>query len=365
MKQSQKKRKKKQKSQASKPSSDSNHGAAGKPNPIEEPLGLGSVADAFGSIALEEATRSSESEKAAALLRAYLLENAGDPSATSSSSAITGSDLGMASSSDSCSGWSEGFSEPNGFAYSGNRSRGNNKAKRLVAATGTVSTVLGKDYMKPSPKREVFKPNRFSNRVFVNESEEAEQFLMGMLGDECELSLAVVRDLLCQCGYNVEKALDVLMDVSASSDERSINSTSLTNNANSREDTTFVVSSDENLADRESECTSYSCESEFQDSMWFVGNTCRNYSEALVGSEIHSATCSRAIESNVSQEVLESFYKIYKSPQHEPRTMNWRNIAKKLSSFSNGTDVGHSITEPREYSNNTPVMLYDFPMRES
>lgn len=53
---------------------------------------------------------------------------------------------------------------------------------------------------------------------------------------------------------------------------------------------------------------------------------CRNHFDVPSG---------RSIESNVSQEVLECLYKISKSPQHEPRTMNWRHVAKKMNTFGN------------------------------
>lgn len=192
MKPNQRKRKKKHKSQPSKPVEEEED--EGNPKPTEEPVGIGSIADAFGSVTLEEAEGNSET--AAVVLRAYLY--AADPSTSSSSSLITGSDLGMASTSDSGSGGSEWLSESNGFAETGNPSRGTNKSKRLVAATGTVSTVLGKDYMKQTPKKAVIKPFVFSNREIVNKCEEPEQFLMSMLGDECDLSLAVVRDVLCK-----------------------------------------------------------------------------------------------------------------------------------------------------------------------
>ncbi|KAF9621940.1 hypothetical protein IFM89_029160 [Coptis chinensis] len=52
--------------------------------------------------------------------------------------------------------------------------------------------------------------------VNVNNEEEAEQFLCSMLGDDCDLSMVVVRDVLCQCGYDVDTALDVLLDLSSS-----------------------------------------------------------------------------------------------------------------------------------------------------
>ena len=72
-----------------------------------------------------------------------------------------------------------------------NRFKGG-KQQKLVAATGTVSTVLGKEYVRRNPTR----PKRFSNDVI--DKEEAEQFLCSMLGEDCDLSLAVVRDVLCE-----------------------------------------------------------------------------------------------------------------------------------------------------------------------
>lgn len=129
------------------------------------------------------------------------------------------------------------------------------------------------------------------------------------------------------------------------------------------------------LADREFESTSNSSESEAQDSVWSLNslNRCsplsssdqgnfnfvgcitwnpyaihRNYSEALTGSETLHASSGR--KDNVPQEVLESFYNIHRSPQHEPRTMNWRSIAKKMSQLSTGPNDCNSIKEPCEDS---------------
>lgn len=192
MKPGQRKRKKKQKSRPSKPEEKVD---AVDPKPTEEILGPGSIAVAFGSFTLEEAEGNFENAPAAR--RAYLLDNAANPWTSSSWSLITDSELGTASTSDSGSGWSKGLSESNVSAGTGNTVRVTNKAKRLVAATGTVSTVLGKDYMKRTPKSGV-KPDLFSNRVIVNASEEAEQFLMSMLGDKCDLSLDVIRAVLCK-----------------------------------------------------------------------------------------------------------------------------------------------------------------------
>lgn len=72
--------------------------------------------------------------------------------------------------------------------------KGGNKQKRTVAVTGTVANVLGKEYARASTK------SAAKVRVWDDEKgfdkEEVEQFLYSMLGDECELSIAVVRDVL-------------------------------------------------------------------------------------------------------------------------------------------------------------------------
>ncbi|XP_026426560.1 SMR domain-containing protein At5g58720-like isoform X3 [Papaver somniferum] len=97
------------------------------------------------------------------------------------------------------------------------------KAKRVVATAGTVSGVIGKDYVRSSPLdkergrgggggggEQHYNSPKWKNTCMVNGvsvgNEEAEQFLFSMLGDGCDLSMAVVRDVFCQCGYDVEKA---------------------------------------------------------------------------------------------------------------------------------------------------------------
>ncbi|KAK9927976.1 hypothetical protein M0R45_025134 [Rubus argutus] len=124
----------------------------------------------------------------------------------------------------------------------------------------------------------------FGNGVAATTAEEAEQFLCSMLGDESEVSLGVVRDVLCQCGYEVEKALDALLELASSSRKRS----------NSSE------------------------------------YTRQTYAHVLAGtSEAH-----RSRSSNLSQMVLESLFVYPKTsdPQYqEPRTMkSWKNLVKEL-----------------------------------
>lgn len=146
-----------------------------KVNTLSEVFSLASLDDAVS--AYREA--SSDPERAA-----YSAEDA----STSSSSGLS-----------SGSGSSEGFVET-GYVQNVVNGKGlrGSKQKRVIAATGTVSTVLGKDYVKasPCPRSGWAKSRGFSNGVV--EEEDAEQFLCSMLGDECELSMAVVRDVLCK-----------------------------------------------------------------------------------------------------------------------------------------------------------------------
>lgn len=74
---------------------------------------------------------------------------------------------------------------------------------------------------------------------------------------------------------------------------------------------------------------------------------CRNYSKVLT-SEVSSPTRSSG-KFDLPQEVLESLFNISKSPEHEPNTMNWRNVVKKLQSVGPRFDVCPSgVTESQQ-----------------
>ncbi|CAH9129231.1 unnamed protein product [Cuscuta epithymum] len=77
------------------------------------------------------------------------------------------------------------------------------KMRKDIASAGTVSTLLGKDYVMSVPKKNSLRMKGSNGDFFTKE--DAEQFLCSMLGGECELSFPVVRDVLCQCGYDVDK----------------------------------------------------------------------------------------------------------------------------------------------------------------
>ncbi|MED6191678.1 hypothetical protein PIB30_002485 [Stylosanthes scabra] len=221
---------------------------------------------------------------------------------SSSSGGIGGSDLG------STSGSSDGFVDV-GYGEDMGSFKGNSRQKKkVIAATGTVSTVIGKEYVR----RNKNKNKGFENNGVVDK-DKAEQFLCSMLGDDSDLNLGVVRDVLCQCGYNIEKALDVLLDLTASTNEQSRND----NDNDNIYDMRFLVGQKDNLIDRRSECTSLSSESEASDNLWSLGSFNRP----------------GFTKSELPQKVLESLFNIPKSSEPEKGTMNWRNVVKKMQSL--------------------------------
>lgn len=64
----------------------------------------------------------------------------------------------------------------------------------------------------------------------------------------------------------------------------------------------------------------------------------RNYAKALASADARPTSAS-SNASNLSQKVLESLFNIPKSPEYEPSTMDWRNVAKKLQSLGPQFDV--------------------------
>ncbi|KAK6235039.1 hypothetical protein SCA6_010376 [Theobroma cacao] len=304
---------------------------------------LCSLMEAFGSISLEEATTAYNQANGDLDKAAVIPSNLTDEDNNSEDPEPSTSSIWSGSSSSGSSG--SGFAET-GCIQNMNGGRGRcrvgKQQKRVVAATGMVSTVLGKEYVRASPRRGSA-PTAAGRSVLVKE--EAEQFLCSMLGDECELNMGVVRDVLCQCGYNLEKALDALLDLSASSYEQSKN---CKDNVNNRQDTGFLTDCADSVTDRASDCMSNSSESELQDSIWSVGYGCRNYSKVLAGSEA-LPTCPRSNVSDLPHEVLASLFNIPKSSEQEPSTMNWRNVVKKMQSLGPGIDVSpSSVAEPQQ-----------------
>ncbi|CAK9314568.1 unnamed protein product [Citrullus colocynthis] len=305
-----------------------------------------------------------------ALTEAFSVASLKDPSVPVSGEARVGlnedadsfDDLTTTSSSSSsaiAASCSSSYSSEDVLDYKGYMGK---KQKRVVAATGTISTVLGKDYVRSSLKRDSRnKFMEFDHGKFSQQ--EAEQFLCSMLGDDCELSMAVVRDVLCQCGYDVKKALDILLDLAAPSSKQFENGRDSCNDANFQQDLGSPIEHIENSIDRASDSTSYSSESEFQESIWSFAAVCRpknrNDMKVLAGSEVQKPQPSRSIESDLPQTLLETLFNISRSPEYEPSTMNWRSMVKKMQSFRPAIDVNASSCV-QDINNNKAKDDYQF-----
>ncbi|CAJ2640278.1 unnamed protein product [Trifolium pratense] len=320
---------------------------------------LQSLVEAFSLTSMEEAVIAYDIAKgdphnASEILRRGLVENIDDPFSSSSSSSYfessscsnSGSGGGGSSSSGldlaSTSGSSDGFvdqicgNDVGGF-------KGVKQKKKIVAATGTVSTILGNEYVRRNTGRK----KRFGNEVV--DKEEAEQFLYSMLGNDSDLNLGVVRDVLCQCGYDVEKALDVLLDLAAN--ERSSNDRNSDFGVdNNMDGTGFLVDYDRNdrLIDRRSDSTSLSSEGDFPDNIWGLGSYGRNYAEVLTSSKANPHISPGCTKSELPQKVLDSLFNIPKSSVHDKGTMDWRNIAKKMQSLGPGFGGCPNVAETQQ-----------------
>ncbi|XP_019167695.1 PREDICTED: SMR domain-containing protein At5g58720 isoform X1 [Ipomoea nil] len=203
--------------------------------------------------------------------------------------------------------------------------RQKSKMKKVVASAGTVSSLLGKDYMMSVPKKSSSRLKGCSNGEFFSK-EDAEQFLCSMLGDECQLSLAVVSDVFCQCGYDIHKALNILLELSASSNEQP---------KDNRVDAPLHTELNDNFTDKAYDSSSLSSESDFPDSIWNTGNSYRNRLKFNAGIDEHSSPTPKISESQLTEDVLKSLFNMPtpKSAEHEPNTMNWRNVVTKMASF--------------------------------
>ncbi|KAL5736293.1 hypothetical protein ACOSP7_030756 [Xanthoceras sorbifolium] len=112
------------------------------------------------------------------------------------------------------------------------------KLKNCSVSMGTISTVIGKGYLRCKPltddSHEPTKPVKLNSKeLSASEiwSEEVppstttmngtmppdiEEFLFKMLGDGFQLDMKVIREVLGQCGYDAQKSMEKLIDLSAS-----------------------------------------------------------------------------------------------------------------------------------------------------
>lgn len=295
--------------------------------------------DAFGSISLDE-------------VESALREAGGDPYKTAG---ILGTQLEDPCESPAASGAKKGLG-------------GSRKQKRAAAATGMVSDMIGKGYSKPSAFCGKVGSRRSDgsleekgalNRLYS--VEEAEEFLCSMLGESSELGMGVVKDVLGHCGCDVEKALDALLDISASSynQDRSCDTYSKTDmnysgicpELSSNNHSEKVISSYQST-DKTSD-SAYDPSEKEHEFLQDVGYDCRDYSNILVESEVPPASRSESMKADLQQKVLESLFNTTNHPECEPNLMNWKKVVEKVESFGQGLEFRFpSITDTQRNDRN-------------
>ncbi|XP_071905291.1 putative nuclear RNA export factor SDE5 isoform X1 [Coffea arabica] len=111
------------------------------------------------------------------------------------------------------------------------------KPRKSPACMGIVSSVIGKQYVMPKtstngsckPKPLILNSDDipvselWDEKDFLNSTERSgtmshgiEEFLFKMLGEGFSLNKSVIQDIVGQCGYDVTKSMDKLLDLSAS-----------------------------------------------------------------------------------------------------------------------------------------------------
>lgn len=139
-------------------------------------------------------------------------------------------------------------------------------------------------------------------------------------------------------------ASEALLELSSSSYDLSKTSGCSENSSNDRE-TRFIVDCRNSLADRASDSTSHSSGNEDQDNVQPLGFGYREYSNVLVSSGTHPLTNTRSTDSELPQKVLDSLFNSQRSLEHDPGTMNWKSLVKKMESLGQRFDSCPSNTE--------------------
>ncbi|KAK7331926.1 hypothetical protein VNO80_28671 [Phaseolus coccineus] len=195
----------------------------------DEEKALKCLLDAFGSVfSLEEiASAYCKASRNADLAGEILFEMQGS-SLGSSSTTLDSSNTDVRTEGSSES--SDGYSLENSF-----QERKTSRPKVRPVSAGTVSSIIGKNYVRPAPSANVSfgmtKPTKLDakslpmtgiwrekNKPDVSSSkhdqlhQDMEDFLFKMLGDGFQLDRNKIRQVLDTCGYDIQKSLVKLLD---------------------------------------------------------------------------------------------------------------------------------------------------------
>ncbi|KAL2344535.1 hypothetical protein Fmac_005820 [Flemingia macrophylla] len=160
-----------------------------------------------------------------------------------------------------------------------------------------------------------------------------------------------------QCGYDIEKASDVLLDLAAPTIEKSNNDRHPNYIVDNIGDERFLVDPNDSLIDRRSESTSLSSNGDLSDNLWSVGSFDRKYVEVVSSSKADYAGSPEFIKSDIPQKVLESLFNIPKSTEHDKDTMNWRNVVKQIQTLGPGFNPSQRVAESKQRTYDTQQLL--------
>ncbi|CAO2209393.1 unnamed protein product [Urochloa humidicola] len=242
---------------------------------------------------------------------------------------------------------------------SGGRKAGRRPKRVAVAATGMVADVIGKDYTRPATPS-VSAPTAWKGKDGEKDGgaggrkysvEEAEQFLCSMLGDNTELGMGVVRDVLGQYGYDVEKALDALLDISGVSSAQNMEAHHPNSGRNGTNHLNMFPRNGLSAGNKRSQrqFTDQECNTSVQSELghgfpW--GQPPISYAKAVMEAP-RSTLPSRSTEVKADpQQVLDSLFKIPELRTYEPSSMDWKKVVKKLQSF-NSTVASNNQERPQ------------------
>ncbi|KAK1303444.1 hypothetical protein QJS10_CPB11g00001 [Acorus calamus] len=228
-----------------------------------------------------------------------------------------------------------------------------------VSSTGTVSCVLGKDY---------YVKNQKHNQLSLDQGgrEEAEEFLRSMMmvppaEEGYQLDAGVIGNVFRQCGYNIEKALDVLLDVSTACYNQFRNDESIDHICDGNHDIKKIDDGYRNdharsiiqkfkLTGETSDLTSHLIKNEVDNNQGNVECAYRTYAKVVAGLKEHLPSRLRATNLNPQQMVLESLFSVPVNSERTPSSMNWKKAVEKVESFGKGLEFRPSgITEPQHY----------------
>ncbi|XP_020525015.1 SMR domain-containing protein At5g58720 isoform X3 [Amborella trichopoda] len=221
--------------------------------------------------------------------------------------------------------------------HSSKKKKNQKKKEAASTSSGTVSSVLGKGYIVPSVQRVNSKPLsmaiRDANRVLFKCSngetvderlptatvttnsamggqepsshEAAENFLCSMLGEGCELNMVVIKDVLCHCGYDIEKTVDQALELKFPQLCKWLYEIPQSAEYNSRDDSDLMH---------------------------------------VHGAHIlsHPGMC----EGDPQQKVLETLFNIPESTEHEPKYMDWKSVTNKLEASGEGLKFQSGELQP-------------------